>query len=104
MLTRAMLAYGWPGNVRELANAIEHAIVLGTGPLVEATDLPSRLTGEALLTLSENLTYRDAVNAARKEIVVKALRKTNGNRAGAARLLALETKYFLQLIKSLGVA
>ena len=100
----AMLAYGWPGNVRELANAIEHAIVLGTGPLVEATDLPSRLTGEALLTLSENLTYRDAVNAARKEIVVKALRKTNGNRAGAARLLALETKYFLQLIKSLGVA
>ena len=29
-----MMAYDWPGNVRELANAIEHAVVLGSGPVV----------------------------------------------------------------------
>ena len=29
--------------------------------------------------------------------------KTNGNRAAAARLLGLETKYFLRLIKSLRI-
>lgn len=99
----AMMAYSWPGNVRELANAIEYAIVLGAGPMIEVMDLPSRLTSDVLLTVSENLSYRDGVNAARKELVVKALRKTEGNRAGAAKLLGLETKYFLRLMKSLGV-
>src|SRR5581483_7424072 len=35
----ALVARAWPGNVRELANAIEHAVVLAPGPLVEAADL-----------------------------------------------------------------
>ncbi|MGE5216249.1 MAG: helix-turn-helix domain-containing protein [Chloroflexota bacterium] len=45
----------------------------------------------------------DGVNAARKELVVKALSKSAGNRAAAARLLGLETKYFLRLMKSLQI-
>ena len=98
-----MMAYDWPGNVRELANAIEHAVVLGAGSVIEATDLPSRFAGESLLTAAENLSYRDGVNFARKELVIKALRKTDGNRAAAARLLGLETKYFLRLMKSLQI-
>jgi DNA-binding NtrC family response regulator len=98
-----MMAYDWPGNVRELANAIEHAVVLGSGTEIAATDLPVRLAGDALLPLAENLSYRQGVNAARKELVLKALRKTDGNRAAAARLLGLETKYFLRLMKSLQI-
>lgn len=89
-----MMAYEWPGNVRELANAIEHAVVLGAGSAIEATDLPSPVAGETTLAAADNLTYREGVNSARKELVVKALRKTDGNRAAAARLLGLETKYF----------
>jgi len=100
---KKMTAYDWPGNVRELANAIERAVVLGTEAKIEAKELPSGLAEETLLTVTENLSYRDGVNAARKELVVKALRKTNGNRAAAARMLGLETKYFLRLIKSLGI-
>ena len=97
------MAYEWPGNVRELANAIEHAVVLGTGAVVEVIDLPSPLAIEALPGSADNLTYREGVNSARKELVVKALRKTDGNRAAAARLLGLETKYFLRLMKSLRI-
>src|SRR5690348_4620713 len=100
---RTMMTYDWPGNVRELANAIEHAIVLGSGTLVQETDLPSRFAAEPALPPLEAFSYRDGINAARKELVVKALRKTNGNRAAAARLLGLETKYFLRLIKSLQI-
>jgi Nif-specific regulatory protein len=98
-----MMAYEWPGNVRELANAIEHAVVLGTAGVIEITDLPSRFSSEALLPTPEGLSYRDAVNATRKELVVKALRQTQGNRAAAARLLGLEGRYFLRLIKSLAI-
>ncbi len=96
-------AYDRPGNVRELANAIEHAVVLGSGSDIEAVDLPARFAGEPFRAPPENLSYRDGVNAARKELVVQALRKTNGNRAAAARLLGLETKYFLRLMKSLNM-
>ena len=99
----AMIEYDWPGNVRELANAIEHAIVLGGTLVIEPADLPARFTGQRILPPSERLSYREGVNIARKELVIKALRKTEGNRAAAARLLGLETKYFLRLMKSLNI-
>jgi two-component system, NtrC family, response regulator AtoC len=98
-----MMAYEWPGNVRELANAVEHAVVLGTGSMVELDDLPAHITGESSGTRHDGLSYRDGVNHARRELVTKALRKTEGNRAAAARLLGLENKYFLRLMKSLGI-
>ncbi len=37
-------SYPWPGNVRELQNAIERAVVVGSGPLVEPNDLPLHIT------------------------------------------------------------
>ncbi len=36
----AIRRYPWPGNVRELRNAIEHAVVLGDGPLIVLSDFP----------------------------------------------------------------
>jgi Nif-specific regulatory protein len=98
-----MKAYDWPGNVRELANAIERAVVLGSETVISATDLPFGLESESTTTTSQTVSYHDGVNAARKEMVIKALRKTGGNRAAAARLLGLESKYFLRLMKSLGI-
>jgi DNA-binding NtrC family response regulator len=95
-----LLAYHWPGNVRELANVIERAVVLGAMPVANSS--------EVVLTIDpvksdQTVSYRDAVNAARKDIIQRVLTKTHGNRAAAARLLQLETKYFLKLIKSLGI-
>jgi len=40
----ALAAYPWPGNVRELQNAIERAVVVGRGDVVQASDLPLRVT------------------------------------------------------------
>lgn len=98
-----MMAYDWPGNVRELANAIERAVVLGSETVISATDLPAGLDAEARTTTADGVSYHDGVNTARKQLVVTALRKTGGNRAAAARLLGLEAKYFLRLMKSLGI-
>src|ERR1043166_391093 len=36
----ALLAYDWPGNVRELRTAIEHGVVMTTGPKITVRDLP----------------------------------------------------------------
>src|SRR5262249_11616124 len=38
-----MMRYDWPGNIRELANAIERAVVLGSGELIVPEELPEAL-------------------------------------------------------------
>jgi NtrC-family two-component system response regulator AlgB len=45
----AIRFYSWPGNLRELCNAIERAVIMGSGPSVDAADLPSEVRGEAAL-------------------------------------------------------
>jgi two-component system response regulator AtoC len=36
----ALKAYDWPGNVRELENAIERAMVVSPGPMIDREHLP----------------------------------------------------------------
>ncbi|MBI2090470.1 MAG: sigma-54-dependent Fis family transcriptional regulator [Deltaproteobacteria bacterium] len=96
-------AYAWPGNVRELANAIERAIVLGSGPNITVRDLAPRISAAEPKTLSEALSYRDAINAAKKQLIVMALRQTQGNRAAAARALGLQRTYLSRLIRTLRI-
>lgn len=36
---KSLLSYSWPGNVRELQNAIERAVILCEGPLINPYDL-----------------------------------------------------------------
>lgn len=98
-----LAAYKWPGNVRELANVIERAIVLSSGPNITLRHLPSGIASGEASGLFENLSYRDGMNAARKLLILKALSRTQGNRSAAAKLLGLESKYLLKLMKSLEI-
>jgi DNA-binding NtrC family response regulator len=98
-----LTAYGWPGNVRELANVIERAVVLGQGPSVTLHDLPPRITGAEPESASDSLSYRHALDAARREVVTRALAHTQGNRAAAARILGLHKTHLLNLMKSFGI-
>ncbi len=99
---RSLLAYHWPGNVRELANVIERAVVLGSIPAPNSGEVPHKAS-EIASESDQPVSYHDGVNAARKDLIQRALTKTHGNRAAAARLLDLETNYFLKLIKSLAI-
>jgi two-component system, NtrC family, response regulator AtoC len=96
-------AYDWPGNVRELANVIERAVVLGQGPEIAPHDLPARIVAAQSEFQSDGISYRDAMDAYRRQLVMRALAQTQGNRAAAARALGLHEKYFLRLLKSLGI-
>jgi len=98
-----LAAYNWPGNVRELANVIERAVVLGSGPSIGIEDLPSRIAVGESTAVTDAVSYREGMNVARKELILKALSKTQGNRSAAAKILGLEAKYFLKLMKSLGI-
>jgi transcriptional regulator with PAS, ATPase and Fis domain len=96
-------AHEWPGNVRELANVIERAVVLGSGPTVTIEDVHERIAAGCSTHLPKALSYREGLNVARKELISRALHKTHGNRAAAAKILGLEAKYLFKLIKSLRI-
>jgi DNA-binding NtrC family response regulator len=98
-----LLAYDWPGNVRELANVIERAVVLGRGPRIMIRDLPSRITAVLSEPQPDGISYREAMEAYRRQLITKALSQTQGNRAAAARALGLHEKYLLKLIKDLQI-
>jgi DNA-binding NtrC family response regulator len=96
-------AHDWPGNVRELGNVIERAVVLDYGPKLSLADLPSRITGAAQADPAAELSYHEAVDAARRELVRKALAQADGNRTEAAKILGLHKTHLFRLLKSLGI-
>jgi DNA-binding NtrC family response regulator len=96
--------YSWPGNVRELRNAIDHAVALGEGPLVDVGDLPP------LLSTTEN--QPDDPDLVRLPIdlptlerraVEAALRATGGNRLRAAALLNVNRSTLYNKLREYGL-
>ncbi|MGH7773914.1 MAG: sigma-54-dependent transcriptional regulator [Candidatus Binatia bacterium] len=98
-----LIACDWPGNVRELANVIERAVVLGQGTDVTLHDLPPPIASGERASMSNSLSYRHALDAARREVIRRALAYTQGNRAAAARVLGLHKTHLLNLMKSLAI-
>jgi DNA-binding NtrC family response regulator len=98
-----LLAYDWPGNVRELANVIERAVVLGHEPAIGVHDLPPRIVAAQPKAPAGRFSYRAGVDASRRELVMKALSQTGGNRAAAAQVLGIQRTYLLKLMKALGI-
>jgi transcriptional regulator with PAS, ATPase and Fis domain len=97
----ALMAYAWPGNVRELANVIEHAHVL-SGPMeITVTDLPDSIASRKSVTdLGSDLRLEDLERRA----ITEALRRTNGNKAAASRLLGLNIQKLNRHIEKLNIA
>jgi len=98
-----LLAYDWPGNVRELANVMERAIVTGTEPRVTLHDLPDRIIADEPRINSDRFSYRGAMDATKREVVVRALAQTQGKRTAAAKLLGIRRSYLLKLMKALEI-
>jgi DNA-binding NtrC family response regulator len=89
-----LMNYSWPGNVRELRTAIEHAVVLCRGEKISARDLPPSVRGgrtcETQLSPQKALTVKEA----EKQLVVRALKDTNGNRTLAAKKIGMSRRTF----------
>lgn len=94
-----LLNYDWPGNVRQLENAIERAVVLSQGQLIEPEQLlmpgdehtnqtdPLRMALLPLLNQGKGL--EAILNHVRAQLIALALEQKEGDRDAAARLLAI---------------
>jgi Nif-specific regulatory protein len=94
--------YDWPGNVRELENAIECAVVLGSGDLLTVDDLPERLL-EGAVAESSTAEYHQAVADAKKQLIINAVRQASGNISQAAKALGIHPNNLHRLIKTLNI-
>lgn len=95
--------YDWPGNVRELENAIERAVVLGSGEAIRPENLPEDLLEIDIPTRSLLPHFHEMVKRTKRELIVNALKQTGGNYAEAAKALGLQPTYLHRLVRNLNL-
>ncbi len=100
--------YKWPGNVRQLMNVIERAVVLAKGDYITLGDLPEELTPpvktiqgmKAVTPVAERITLWDI----ELQAVMESLKKCDGNKSKAARLLGISRKAFYKRLNDASCA
>jgi DNA-binding NtrC family response regulator len=87
----AVMVYEWPGNVRELENALEHAVVLSRGALIEGTALPERITKRRKEPLVAERSYRNpTLEVIERAYIMWVLQAEGGNKTRAAEVLGID--------------
>ena len=102
--TLGLLAkHGWPGNVRELENAIEHAVIVESGPVIRPVSLPMNLAESRDARdgnpLAAEPRLRDKLNDLEKQILVDALIRANGIKKRAAEMLGVDARNLPYLLR-----
>ena len=101
-----MQRYEWPGNVRQLENTIERSVALESGSELQV-DLPAERpktngngTGHGAFAVpSDGIDMEEYVANIEKNMLLEALRKSNGVQTRAAEMLKLSYRSFRHLMK-----
>ena len=101
--------YSWPGNVRELRSAIETAVVLCRGDKISLRDLPIEIRGgvpaipfpgKSAAPLASGALD---VKSAEKQLIIRALKDSGGNRTDAAKKLGMSRRTLHRKLHTYGL-
>jgi DNA-binding NtrC family response regulator len=100
-----LVNYHWPGNVRELQNIVERACALSKGPQLDVGDIhidarPTKAGSGAPGFLPDGMTLEQWED----EMVQEALKRANGNKSQAARLLGLSRNALRYRLSKIGIS
>lgn len=106
------MRYPWPGNVRELENLMEMFIVMKDGGDIELGDLPPKLLDQKVPDMpsgymelpDEGLNFNEMVSQFEKDMLLQALRKSDGVKNRAAKLLQLNRTTLVEKLKRFSLA
>jgi DNA-binding NtrC family response regulator len=100
----AMQAYSWPGTVRELENALERAVILTQGELIDVSALPERVTErkpEALI--AERTPANPTLDVVERAYILWVLQSEGGNKSRAAEVLGIDPSTLYRKLSRYGV-
>jgi DNA-binding NtrC family response regulator len=87
-----LLAHEWPGNVRELENAIERAVVMATGSIVEPRQLPPAVRPAVKATSSLPPVPGSTLADLEKYAILETLSSVGGSTSKAADILGISVR------------
>ncbi len=99
----------WPGNVRELENLVQRLVLMVDGPVIKVNHLPQRILYNSTASQESLLIPEGGVNfdqeMARIEVayLTAALRRSEGSKVGAARLLQMDPQKMKYLCRKYNV-
>jgi DNA-binding NtrC family response regulator len=99
--------YNWPGNVRELRNALERAVIVCEGSLIDPRHLPPNFGVSGVKTPASDgsgirLEVGTTVEQAEKMLILRTLAATNNNKTRAAEVLGISLKTLHNKLKEYG--
>ncbi len=106
---RALMDYAWPGNIRQLENAVEHAVAMSgiereilPAMLPEDIRLPEQSGMLSPVTIPDGgINFVSVVSQLERELILKCLEKTGGNKRQAAKLLNLSRTTLIDKLQRL---
>lgn len=87
-----LMAHDWPGNVRQLENAIEQAVVLAEGEVLDLQEFPNFLEIEGVTAPPALRLFGLSLRELEKWYIRETLRQIQGNRTQAAKLLGISLR------------
>lgn len=101
----AFMEYDWPGNVRELKNCLENVIVLSKEDVITIENIPpnisKNLPPERGISEDRGISLKLALAEYEKLLIETALRRSNGNKSKAAKLLGISRQNLCYKIERL---
>ncbi len=82
-------AYHWPGNGRQLENVIQRTLALSDKTVFQPHDFPKEIANRSNRAIVQNADLN--LREIERKAILQALKKTDGNKAEAARLLGVNT-------------
>lgn len=102
--------YPWPGNVRELENLIQRLALMVSAPVIAAKHLPQQILyasaskQESLLIPEAGISFDEEIARIEMAYLQAALRRTEGRKAEAARLLHIDPQKMKYLCRKYGIS
>jgi DNA-binding NtrC family response regulator len=111
---KVLTAYNWPGNVRELRNCVERMVVMARGTKLSLNDVPADIS-QAIsrdLHAGEDEGAPDEprletpsldMDTQERNLIIRALKKTGGNRTEAASILGISRRTLHRKLNTYGL-
>lgn len=102
--------YSWPGNVRELENVVQRLVLMAPGEVIASKHLPQQILyastakQESLLIPEDGISFDEEIARIEVAYLEAALRRTEGRKAEAARLLRIDPQKMKYLCRKYGIA